>query len=217
MAVIETKFDVDDVVWHACTITSSRQHPCPDCLGERQWKAHSPAGTDYVVACPRCTDVYMSNRTLNLKYLWHEPRVKRLTIGLVRANADGWDGGAPKHEYMCRETGIGSGSIYREASLFHTEEEAMTVALMAAQVANMDATGWAAQQYADTARFCDYQINDAAVTAAETSARELRYAVEYLIEDLNDAQTVTEVRDRIAAWQERGHEAAPHGNSGTNK
>lgn len=200
MAVIETLFDVGDTVWYATTHQTTGQHPCPDCLGERKWVAHSPAGTDYEVACPRCADQYMSNRTLNLKYIWHEAAVTKLTIGLIRANADTWEG-PPKHEYMCHETGVGSGTIYKEASLFATEQAARDAAKLNADLANTDVNGWAAKQYADTARFCDYQINDAAVKAAESALTQLGYRVQYMLEDLKECETVAEVKERIGRWE----------------
>lgn len=200
MAVIETAYDVGDTVWHASTHQTSRQHPCPDCLGERKWTARSPAGTDYEVACPRCATPYMSNRTLGLTYMWHEPAVSKLTIGLVRANADTWDGPA-KHEYMCRETGVGSGSIYKEADLYPTEEAARAAADMKASLANTDAKGWAAKQYADTAQFSDYQLNDAAVRAAEAATTNLGCRIQYLMEDLKEAESLDEVKERIARWE----------------
>lgn len=200
MAFIETKFDVGDVVFYATTATTRQQHPCPDCLGERKWSARSPAGTDYEVACPRCAAPYMSNRTLSLTYMWHEPIVKKLTIGLVRANADAWDG-PPKHEYMCHETGIGGGSVYREADLFASEEEARAFAKAKADLANTDPKGWAAKRYADTVQFSDYQLNDAAVKAAEGATSQLGYRIQYLLEDLKDAERLEEVKERIERWE----------------
>lgn len=203
MAVINTKYDNGDVVWFATTITSSRQHPCPDCLGEGKWKAVSPAGTEYEPPCPRCTDdIYMSNRTLSLKYMWHEPTTKRLTIGLVRANSDVWESATPKHEYMAHETGIGSGSIYKEADLYPTEEAALTAAEAKANAANTDANGWAAKQYADTLKFSDYQLNDAAVKIAKSETSQLGYRIQYLIEDLKDIDTVAAIKERIAEWED---------------
>ena len=191
MAIIETKYSVGDVVWYATTTIETKQHPCPDCLGSLEWKATSPAGAEFAVACPRCSQSHMSNRDLSLKYSQNEPRVERLTIGLVRPFS-GFDN--QQHQYMAHETGIGSGTLYYEDRLFPTEEEAQAHATVLAVVANKDAAGWVAKQYAGSLRFCDYELKDAAIKAAESAAWKANYRANDLISDLNEATTFAEVR-----------------------
>jgi len=85
--------------------------PCPECYGS---KGHNKYGS----AAWQASD-------------------ETLTIGQVRFEFTGeWEGsssefdnyGAQKEElevqYMCRETGIGSGSLHYERDLFRTKEEA---------------------------------------------------------------------------------------------
>lgn len=199
MAVIETKFGIGDVVWHASIATVRKQHPCPDCLGSREWVAKSPAGGEFKVPCPRCTASYQGNQDLNLNYSQWTGSARRLTIGLIRAHA-GPDG---QHEYMCRETGIGSGSLYRESTLFATEAEALASAEAQAAVNNADAEGWVAKQYSATAKFCDYELKDAVMEAGEDRVRRKLYDIGYLLEDLDNAETMDDVRQRIADWRER--------------
>lgn len=198
MAIIETKYSMGDVVWHPGMTTERHQHPCPDCLGSRSWKAESPAGGVFSVACPRCLTTYRGNSDLNLSYSRWTSTVRKLTIGQVRA-CHGREGG---HEYMCHETGIGSGSVYRENTLFLTEEEARRAGDAEAAVNNADVSGWVAKQFDATALFCDYQLKDAAMEAAASAASASMYRVGYLLEDLTEAATLTEVMERIERWRE---------------
>lgn len=198
MAVIETKFGIGDVVWNANTTTETFSHPCPDCLGSRKWETRSPAGGVFETPCIRCSANYQSNHRLNLKYSQWTPYVRRLTVGLVRANA----GGDRGHEYMCLETGIGSGSLYYEDRLFATEAQALACAKATADLANADASGWVAKQYDETAQLCDYQLKDAEIAAATSQSRQALYRIQYLLEDLDSADTLDAVKERIASWRE---------------
>ena len=204
MATITTKFGVGDVVYFANTTTEAKAHPCPDCLGSRTWEARSPAGGVFKVACPRCDANYQSNRALNLKYSVWTGTARRLTIGLVRANA----GGDRGHEYMCHETGIGSGSLYYEDRLFATEEEALRHANGLAEAGNMDAKGWVAQHYSETVKFCDYQLKDAEMEAARSTGRRMADEARYLVEDVEGAVDIEDVKSAVKRWRERGEEAA---------
>lgn len=203
MAVIETKYDIGDVVWHASINTERRSHPCPDCLGSKVWKAESPAGGVFEAPCPRCTEVYMSNRDLSLDYAQWTPFVRKLTIGLVQPNGHAYSDGPPQNQYMCHETGIGSGSIYRESVLFATEEEARAHGDLEATIHNSDADGWVAKQFSGSAKWSDYQLKDAAMKAAESRASEVAYAAAYLLEDLDEAESLDEVKRIIASWREK--------------
>lgn len=129
MAVIETKFSVGDTVWHASTATEKKQHPCPDCLDSREWKAISPAGDEFNFRCPRCSANYVARDELSLAYTASVPAVRKLTIGSVRYDShDTWGEGKSPASYMCEETGVGGGSVYNEDRLFATEAEAQVAA-----------------------------------------------------------------------------------------
>lgn len=203
MAVIETKFSVGDTVWHANITTEARRHPCPDCLGSRRWEAKSPAGGVFAVDCPRCSVSYHGNDDLRLDYSVWTPTARRLTIGSVRAAS----GGDQKHQYMCLETGVGSGRLYSEDDLFHTEAEALACASAKAAANNADASGWVAKQFNKSARFCDYQLKDAAMEAAVDGVRSSLYRVRYLLEALESAESLEEVNDRIERWRQDPPEA----------
>jgi hypothetical protein len=203
MAVIETKFDVGDTVWFASTVTTQFQHACPDCLDSKEWEAKSPAGSTFKVACPRCSQTYQAHDELRLTYTKYTPNVRKLTIGSVRASTivgDAWNEG---NEYMALETGVGSGSVYREPNLFATEADALVAAQAKADAANVDPAFWVAKQYNKSVRFCDYELKDARINAAKTERSMLAYSTQYLISDLRDCSTIGEVTRELDVWAER--------------
>lgn len=165
MATIETKYSVGDTVYHAGTTTERKQHPCPDCKGTRFWSATSPAGAEYKFACPRCSTQYSSFDDLRLDYTAAVPAVTRRTIGSIEVNTarDAYNHGP---RYMCIETGVGSGSVYEEASLFETEEEALAAATLDANARNTE-EGWISKQYDKTLSVKDYQLDAALLKRAK--------------------------------------------------
>lgn len=215
MAVIETKYSVGDVVYFASTTTERKQHPCPDCLGEKQWKVASPAGGEYTIACPRCTARFMSDNDLSLVYTAHVAFVERRTIGSVQFNSakGSWDSGA---RYMCHETGVGSGNVYDEARLFPTEDEARTAAEAMAALANRE-TEWIVKQYNKTLEISDYQLDSAALKLAKdekSKAGSLLWNLSDLfaaIEEADDKDAILEAVDdyKRHSWErDKAEEAA---------
>lgn len=209
MATIETKYSIGDKVFHASIVMTQKQHPCPDCLGTKKWSAASPAGKEYTFACPRCSSSYMSDRDLSLTYSSYEPTASALTIGSVRhdsANSEWRDGSyiqAPKTEYMCRETGIGSGGIYAEDRLFLTEEEAMTSAQLMADDANSK-NEWVVSQYNKTLSISDNQIESAMIKLAKDahqSARSSLYSLGYLFEKIEEAADKEEILQEVEFYK----------------
>lgn len=203
MAVLTTKFDMGQTVWHANITTEHRRHPCPDCLGSKTWTATSPAGGSFEVACPRCSAVYQSNRDLSLDYQWLTPSAQKLTVGKINASTatgDDYDAGT---KYMCCQTGIGSGTIYREDDLFETEAEALRAAQIKADLANADAKGWVAKQYASSVEFKDYELKDAQIKSEWAGAYKLKAEAQRLVADLEViAERNAEVKEVIEAWRE---------------
>ena len=200
MAVIETKYSIGDTVFNAGTTMEKKQHPCPDCEGSRKWKAISPAGEEYEFACPRCSTSYRSKDELSLDYTAHVPSVRMLTIGSVRYNSA--DHGA---EYMCVETGVGSGSIYRECRLFDNEADALAAAEIEAAHSNVTVE-WVAQRYNRALEISDYQLSSAALKEAadfKSRASMLLYNISDLfaaIEEAGDKDAVTEAVDEYRRW-----------------
>lgn len=212
MATITTKYSIGDIVFFASTTVVQKQHPCPDCLGSRHWKATSPAGQDYDIACPRCSARYSSNDDLSLTYSASTPTVRRLTVGSVQYNSEksGWDAGA---RYMCVETGVGSGSVYGENDLYPSEEEAQRQAEIKAALANSN-TEWIAKRYDRTLYLSDYQFSNALTKAADDAKRRassMIWHLEELFEKINEADdkdAILEAVDDYKRWDWEGDKAA---------
>ena len=114
------KFSIGDKVFIASVRTVRARHTCPDCGGTRVWKITSPHGDELDMDCPRCTrESY--NSDLSLDYSKASVEVRQLTIGSVRL--DTLDKDCPI-QYLCVETGVGSGSVYREEQLHDSSESA---------------------------------------------------------------------------------------------
>lgn len=202
MATLTTKFDIGQTVWHANTTTKEFRHKCPDCNDTRAWEAKSPAGSVFAIPCPRCSVQYSAHDELRLKYSKFVPAVQSLTVGSIKASTEIGDGYDAGNTYMCHETGVGSGSVYRERDLFASEGEALVAAQAKADVANADQGCWVAKQYNKTARFSDYQFSDARSEAACDRARMYSIRVGYLFEELTDANSLDDVRASVDRWRE---------------
>lgn len=214
MATITTKYSVGDTVFRAGTISERKQHPCPDCKGLRKWKATSPAGGEYEFSCPRCAASYNADRDLTLDYSAFVPSVERLTIGSIQVNTApmSYDTG---NSYMCRETGVGSGSVYRENDLFETEEAATLAAQFKANEQNTTVE-WIVKLYNKSLKISDYQLESAALKLAaqqKSRASSMLWNLTDLfgrIEDADDKDAILEAikEYREYEWQSDKDEAA---------
>lgn len=187
---ITTKYAIGDAVFHASTHITKGSHECPDCKGSTKWKAVSPAGLEYQFPCPRCAASYNGDRDLLLTYPMHTASVRQLTIGSVRTDTASSDRPV---EYMCAETGVGSGSIYSENDLFLTREEAERVADTRAKLLNVE-TPWIAKQYDKSLSVSDYQLENAALKEARDQRSRYSVKIEMLFYDLRDAESIEEVK-----------------------
>lgn len=192
---LETKFSIGDVVFSATTTSTAKQHPCPDCRGARKWKAISPAGGEYEFGCPRCAGRFHGEHKLNLNYHSFDPAVHVRTIGSVRLNTAARDGDDPV-EYMCHETGVGSGTSYQQRNLFATREEADQVAALKAAAQNKT-TPWVVEQYAESLDLCDYQMESAALKIGRDYLIKTNTDVRMLFEDLRDCEDMDAIRVRL--------------------
>ncbi len=197
MTTITTKFSVGDTVYRAWTITTQKQHPCPDCLDTRKWLAKSPAGQEFGFACPRCGPGYKSDCDLSLSYTAHEPTVEKLTIGSVRLDTNNKENPV---DYMCVETGVGSGSIHREEYLHPSKDAAQEHSQLLAVERN-NSVGWIVEQYNKSLSISDYQLIDAKMKAADDRDRTRRVRVSMLFDDLKGCETIDAVRERIERFE----------------
>lgn len=193
MATLTTKYSVGDVVYRGFTTTERKQHPCPDCLGSRKWKAISPAGGEYEFRCPRCAASYTSNNDISLWYTASTPAVECLTIGSVRVDtAPSFD--REGTEYMCRETGIGSGSVYYESDLHETEEAARAAATAKAAL-NNETVEWIVKLYNKALEISDYELDNATLKLAKdeaSNARSMLYGLNDLFELIEEDDSTRE-------------------------
>lgn len=202
MATITTKFSIGDTVFHASTTTERKRHPCPDCLGSREWAAKSPAGREYKFACPRCGGGYRGDNDSSIDYTAFVPSITRLTVGQVT----GKTGPEPRNEYMCHETGIGSGSVYYEHDLFATEADALEAATIKAAASNIQIP-WAAEKYSKSLEICDYQLSDASVKTERDRLAKIRVTLNYLVEDLRGCISIEEVQREIEKFDKTAEAA----------
>jgi hypothetical protein len=202
MATITTKYSVGDTVYYASTMVDRKRHPCPDCQGSKKWKAVSPAGTEYEFSCPRCSASFNSYRDLMLDYSAHVPLVSKLTIGSIQVNTavGSYDAG---NRYMCLETGVGSGSIYDEARLFLSEEEAHAAA--AAQAADQNSTSeWIVKLYDKALKISDYELESAALKNAKdekSKASFMLWNLGDLFEKIDEASDKDEILECIEDYK----------------
>jgi hypothetical protein len=192
--MLDIKYAVGDKVWFSSTKDETRQHPCPDCLGKRSWKVIAPAGTEYDVSCPRCSASYQSNRSLNLSYNVYAPHVDQLTIGSVQTNtADDPDS---RVKYMCVETGVGSGSVYKQSLLHKTREEAQVASEQICAIKNTT-TPHIVECMKRSAEFSDYQLSNAVLESAKTLEMRINYRLSDFIGRIEYCETMDEVREEI--------------------
>lgn len=198
MATLTTKYSVGDVVFYASTYDVIKQHPCPDCKGSRQWKAVAPSGLEYTFSCPRCSLRFSNNDKLSLHYAAYAPSVRQLTIGQVRAVFPPKDDAAA--EYMCVETGVGSGSIYREEMLFTTEAEAMAcaTALAARQSSTIKRC---VETFNSSLEVCEYQLADAREHVEKKELSEFRHKVVDFCGELDACEDIHQVRKALLVFE----------------
>lgn len=206
MATIKTKYGIGDVVWNAMTVSETKTRDCPDCNGERKWSVTSPAGGEYSIACPRCSASFMNDRELSLKYQAHVPMARRLTIGSVRYDSHGhFSDPEPRTEYMCVETGVGGGNVYREDSLFLTEAEALSAAEKLAEIVNTE-TDYIVKAFDKTLEISDYQLDNAALKLAKDQLSRwggYLWNVGDLFSEINETESRDEIIDLIDDYKRR--------------
>lgn len=115
MPEITIKYGLGDRVYSAFHHSATRSEVCPDCLGTKNCVVTFAGGESYECGCVTCKRQLVSTGTILVDV--QTPAVKTLTIGQV-----GYENGEGR--YMCKETGIGSGSVYYDSTLFSTYEEA---------------------------------------------------------------------------------------------
>ncbi len=115
---MQPKYAIGDSVYGAHAAWLPDKVACPDCLGSAKWSVTTPAGETFEVRCHTCNEGWESSGKVRV-YDWR-PTVQALTIGSVRMDTNDEN----PISYMCKETGVGSGTIHHEKKLFLTYDEA---------------------------------------------------------------------------------------------
>lgn len=170
----QPKYQVGQTVWTATATDVAIHATCPDCNGSQKWEAKSPAGETFEFPCPRCTghDVH------KMRHMKATYAKQKLTIGSVRVNSED----ACPVSYMCHETGVGSGTVWRETMLSADEAGADDIG----RVAVAEREIWRAKQIAQ------HERNNGAAGTKHRVEVALRY---------HTFTTAEIIRERANAWQ----------------
>ena len=115
--IIQTKYKLSQTIWFICNKREQIDYPCPTCKGVGEVKINDTPPR----SCPDCWGKRIRTKWEDTKWLVELPMV----IGQVRCEITGKpDEIQQKNQYMCYESGIGTGSIYFEKDLFPTKESA---------------------------------------------------------------------------------------------
>lgn len=190
--ILQPKFNIGDAVFLAHSHMEQKKLPCPDCLGTNHWAAKSPAGTEYSFACPRCNSRYSSQDNLSLFYSSFEPAATNLTIGSIQFNSENE---RSKYQYMCVETGVGSGSVYHEADIFKDREAALEAAKIQCSIKNSDEGSLPKKTYDKALSVCDYQLLEGVQREDRESSRRMSYKLHDFIQSIKDCTNMSEIKE----------------------
>lgn len=194
------RWAIGDKVFAVLTQEGAETFVCPDCLGEGTWLVKSPAGYETSVACPRCNGA----RKLGLRI--RTASACELTIGSIRINTEG--GYNDEYvQYMCEETGIGSGTLWGENGLKATLEEATEAARIRAleETARID-NGPDQKARNEFRHLSTYTLRDAAQKEAENRAWHAEYDLRDIVNRLADLGYKD--TDHISSYQFEEEQAA---------
>jgi hypothetical protein len=98
---------------------------------------------------------------------------------------------------MAYETGVGSGTIWREANLFATEQEALAAAEVMANEQNSGGVPWVKEQYDETLELSDYQLADGRERVDQLSLTKLGYKFSDTLTDIENCESLDEVKEIV--------------------
>lgn len=114
---LTSKYGIGDKVWGVHIWQGRKEIVCPECEGGGTLKIE---GRDKYIECINCWK--------RGKVITEDPDqyyiARPLTIGSIEA----FFGKLLIVKYMCDETGVGSGTVWKQENLFLSEEEAVTYA-----------------------------------------------------------------------------------------
>lgn len=118
---LTTKYSVGDVVYRKVKeYRDYREVPCELCTATGRVAISEAAGR--YAECPDCYGRGVKGVDFPVP-----ERAEALTIGQVRVVTEGkTDRAAKEVSYMCKETGVGTGTVHKEENLFLSAEEALS-------------------------------------------------------------------------------------------
>ena len=193
------KYSIGDIVWRGRALQKEMTLPCPDCLGTRKWKIVTPGGSELEADCQRCTGSLHLRGVPSLKDHTFGVALERLTVGSIRVNTHHRDN-EDSVQYMCQETGVGSGQVYNERMLHPTEEAARAEAQ--AEVAAKEAKRAATPERLEKVKFQYLRITDAATAAADEAVWRSWYRYRNLREDIEEELNRDKERSSLSEVRE---------------
>lgn len=112
---IETKFGIGDKVFVVSCFAKEENVTCAMCKGDKHITVNG-----IEAECPHCHGRGWELKTEVPKY---QIQFINATVGQVMVTVRAKQ--APECTYMLKETGVGSGTIWHEDALFHSEAEAL--------------------------------------------------------------------------------------------
>ena len=115
----ESQFSLGDRIFHIRRDTEQLYKECHKCRGKGELTILFPGGSQEKTDCRECHD---GRVRAGSQYSWR-PQPNPLTVGKITVEVDGNDL-TIQETYMCNETGIGSGTLYRGQHMFSKHEDA---------------------------------------------------------------------------------------------
>lgn len=125
---LESKYNPNQQVWHVCSCPKEIREECPSCRGV----GHLVGADGSKNSCSTCYGRrFVSEWEQNVPQVFGPYTIGQIRIVYTEASHRksefsnyGSRNRSIKVEYMMYETGVGSGTIYDEESLYQTKEEA---------------------------------------------------------------------------------------------
>lgn len=184
---MDIKYKIGQEVWYGSSQPGMEKFPCPDCLETGEWSLKSPAGLEGTVQCPRCK----GSRCLT-QYI-HQPFIEALTIGSIQTNTA--VEAKRSVQYMCTETGVGTGRVYSQQDLFLTPEEAQQDAETKIALANAKLEK--DPKRAELRYLSEYDIRTSMLKKDELEASKYRNRLHGLLERICELGTYNSIGGRF--------------------